>query len=225
VVEAAVTHPPSGRVGPRRRRPRAGNARCAGVAVVAGAGRVPVLHAVVSHDLRPILHTQHPLPPPLGSSQGSRGSWSIFSCRAVVSIGLPSTHPHSFTRWRGGRRYLPVYSCSRCCVRRFATAYGCYVSLFVDGGMRSWPRARGGWLNSFTGLLQRMPFHPRSGLSGNRCWGPALSVPSHLAGIWLGCAGASRGWSLGHSGDVVRFFDVGEERRMVTECVREWSSL
>jgi hypothetical protein len=112
VVEAAVTHPPSGRVGPRRRRPRAGNARCAGVAVVAGAGRVPVLHAVVS----PNPPHSTPASSPARFEPGSRGSWSIFSCRAVVSIGLPSTHPHSFTRWRGGRRYLPVYSCSRCCV-------------------------------------------------------------------------------------------------------------
>src|SRR5947209_8294273 len=42
VVEAAVTHSPGGSVGPRRRRPRATHARYAGVAVVAGAGWVPV---------------------------------------------------------------------------------------------------------------------------------------------------------------------------------------
>jgi hypothetical protein len=101
-------------------------------------------------------------------------------------------YPHNFTRWRGGRRYLPVYLCSRCGVPVKCVKVRHHLRLLCrDGGMRSWPRARGGWLYSFTGLLQRMPFHPRSGLSGNRCWGPALSVPSHLVGIWLGCAGAS----------------------------------
>jgi hypothetical protein len=43
------------------------------------------------HDLRPILHTQHPPSSPARFKPGSRGSCSIFSCRAVVSIGLPST--------------------------------------------------------------------------------------------------------------------------------------
>src|SRR5262249_55490688 len=33
----------------------------------------------------------HLLPPQLGYKPGSRGSWSIFGCRAVVSIQLPST--------------------------------------------------------------------------------------------------------------------------------------
>src|SRR2546423_1142889 len=49
MVEAAVTHPPGGSVGPRRRRPRAAHARYAGVAVVAGAGWVPVFHAAGGH--------------------------------------------------------------------------------------------------------------------------------------------------------------------------------
>jgi hypothetical protein len=48
------------------------------------------------YALRPILHTQHPLPPQLGSSQGlgEAGQYSV--CRAVVSIGLPSTRPRGY---------------------------------------------------------------------------------------------------------------------------------
>jgi Domain of unknown function (DUF4118)/GAF domain len=41
-VEAAVTHPPRGRVGACHRRSRAADARCTAVAVVAGVGWVPV---------------------------------------------------------------------------------------------------------------------------------------------------------------------------------------
>jgi hypothetical protein len=62
--------------------------------------------------------------------------------QADATTSAPRQHPHSFTRWRGGRRYLPVYLCSRCGVpvkcAKVRHRLRLLCSLFVDGGMRSW---------------------------------------------------------------------------------------
>src|SRR5207302_669913 len=52
VAEAAVAHPPGDGMGPSGRRPRAAGARCVAIAVIARAGRVPVLRAAAGHRER-----------------------------------------------------------------------------------------------------------------------------------------------------------------------------
>jgi hypothetical protein len=158
---------------------------------------------------------------------GSRGptGWGTPSATDTTDAGLlyPSArqHPHSFTRWRGGRRYLPGYLCSRCGVPVECVKVRHRLRLLCQPVRRRWHAllaSRSWWVAE---LVHRVASEDAVSSAERSIWqsvlgtGPfrLVTLGWHLAWLRWGI----RGWSLGHSGDVVKFFDVGEGRRMVTE--------
>jgi len=138
-------------------------------------------------------------------------------------------HPHSFTRWRGGGRYLSVYLCSRCGVPVKCVKVRHRLRLLCQPVRRRWHAlvtSRSWWVAV---LVYQVASEDAVSPAKRSIWqsvlgtGPFRPVTLGWYLAWL--RWGIRGWSLGHCGDVVRFFDVGQGRRMVTGCVRGWSCL
>src|SRR6266487_1902132 len=132
-------------------------------------------------DLSPILHAQHLLPPQLGYEPGSRGSWSKFGCRAVVSIQLPTTK-NSSSETRTGRS-RSVLTAALASLRNVAAPVPGWFSIrTVNAGRIVYPMPTF-WstvsaLASSSAMNTTVPLSPRAVAHKTRLT-PAPAIASH----------------------------------------------